>query len=66
MDTITVEILEDGTIKVITEGISAGNHRNADEALKMLADLMGGPVTTEPLPQRHGQQRAHGHHRAHS
>lgn len=66
MDNITIDILEDGTIKVVTEGISAGNHRNADEALKMLADLLGGPATTEKAPQRHGHRHTHGDRQIHA
>ncbi len=54
MDTIRVEILDDGTIKATIEGqVSAGNHRNADEALAMLANLMGGEVVIESTRQTH-------------
>ncbi len=57
MDAITIEILEDGTVKVVTDQISAGNHRNADEALQMLRGLLGAPVAMEPRARKRG----HGH-----
>lgn len=54
MDTIRVEILDDGTIKATIDGqVSAGNHRNADEALTMLANLMGGEVEIDTTRQTH-------------
>ena len=47
MDEITVKILEDGSVVVVTDKISAGNHGNADAALRMLEGLLGGSVVTE-------------------
>ncbi len=53
-DTIEIEVLDDGTIKASIVGkVSAGNHRNADEALAMLANLMGGAVEIETTRQTH-------------
>jgi hypothetical protein len=54
MDTIRVEILDDGSIKATIDGqVSAGNHRNADEALAMLANLMGGAVDIDTARHTH-------------
>jgi len=57
-DIIDIEILPDGSIKVTTDKISAGNHRNADELVKLMASLMGGEVTTEEATKK----RSHTHH----
>ncbi len=48
-DEITVEILDDGRIKTTTPQISAGNHRAADEFLKLVNELMGGQVEEEKI-----------------
>lgn len=59
MDTIEIEILDDGTIKASIAGkVSPGNHRNADEALRLLAQLMGGAVEVERIGETHTHQRA--------
>ena len=59
MDTIEVDILDDGTIKASIAGkVSPGNHRNADEALRLMAQLMGGPVEVERTRETHTHQRA--------
>jgi len=52
MDKINIEILEDGQLKITTEGISSVNHCSADELLKMISDLMGG--TSTKTKTRHG------------
>ena len=57
MDTIKVEITEDGQVKIITEEVSTGNHRNADELLKAVALMMGGDVNRTENRGRTG----HGH-----
>ena len=44
MDDLQIEILEDGTLKVTTEGVSIPNHRNADKLLELVGQLMGGDV----------------------
>lgn len=47
-DQMKFEILADGTIKVETVGtISAVNHVNAEEFLKLIHQLTGGDVTIE-------------------
>ena len=59
MDAINVEIAEDGTLAITTDQVSAANHRNADEALKMLMELMGGEVTETKRKATHSHQSAH-------
>jgi hypothetical protein len=44
-DTMVVEILEDGTIKVTTDPISAANHANAEQFLQFVARMAGGEAT---------------------
>ena len=61
-DTMTVEILEDGSIKVTSGQISGGNHRSADELLEVMGELMGGEVDEEREArgrevQREGRER---------
>mgnify|MGYP001580435211 FL=1 len=51
MDTIHVEILPDGRLKVTTSEVSAASHRNADQFAALLKQLMGGQVDVEMLPQ---------------
>ena len=40
-DKMKITILEDGEIKIETEGISGANHCSADELLKMIEKLAG-------------------------
>jgi hypothetical protein len=44
MDKITIEVLEDGTIKTTTDAVSAANHQNAEQFLREVATLAGGTV----------------------
>lgn len=63
-DVIDFQILSDGTIKVVTSGISGVNHRNADELLSLVARLAGGETKIEKLAKRghaHHQHRSHVH-----
>jgi hypothetical protein len=44
-DTIEIEILPDGTLKVSTDKVSMPNHANAEAFLRDMARLAGGPST---------------------
>jgi hypothetical protein len=44
-DKLTLEILQDGTIKSTADGISAANHDNAESFLRNVSTLAGGKVT---------------------
>lgn len=58
-DIINVTILDDGTLKVETDRISAANHIGAEMLLREIAKLAGGPVK---VTHKHG---AHGHIHTH-
>ena len=60
MDTIKVEILEDGTVSFETDAISGVNHASADALLDALEEELGGNRSTH---QKDKQQ--HAHHHAH-
>lgn len=44
-DTITIEILEDGTIKMSTDKISAANHGGAEMLIREMVKAAGGTET---------------------
>lgn len=65
-DTIKIEILEDGTIKMTSDPISAPNHQNAEEFFQNVGRLAGGEVTREKRTDvdhehHHGHDHSHGH-----
>lgn len=55
-DALTIEILEDGTIKTTSDAVSGANHANAEQFLKYMATLAGGETT------RVKRADAHAHH----
>ena len=59
-DDIVVEILEDGTIKYVTDAVSGPNHSTAEAMLREAARLAGGETTrqarTKTTAARHVQQ----------
>lgn len=59
-DTIEVEILDDGTVKLTTGTVGAANHRSADELLSFLARELGGSVQREKRGRGHHHTHAHG------
>jgi hypothetical protein len=61
MDTITVEILEDGTLKTSTDVVSAANHGNAEKFLLDLGRGMGGNVKRIRKGHTHTHSHAHSH-----
>ena len=52
MDTINVEILEDGTLSITTDKISEQNHMSADELIRDLEKVMGGKVEKNNRPDK--------------
>src|ERR1700730_8986311 len=46
-DRLTIEILEDGTIKTTSDEVSAPNHDNAEQFLRAMARVAGGETTTD-------------------
>ena len=63
MDTMDLEILEDGTVSITTDKISDANHAKADELLKELEEMLGGAKTTKknPKAKRHSHKHVHAH-----
>jgi hypothetical protein len=70
-DVMTLQILEDGEIEIVTSKISDSNHASADELLDTLEEMLGGRrKTVHKTPEReqehHHHNHNHGHHHAHS
>jgi len=63
-DEIIFEILEDGTIKMSTNKISAANHLSAGQLLEQVQRLAGGPTTRES--KRTGSLHTHIDHHHHA
>jgi hypothetical protein len=62
IDTLKVEILEDGTIKTTSDAVSAANHESAEQFLKGIARLAGGETTRESRKDvKHGHVHSHSH-----
>ena len=65
-DQIQFEILADGTISVTTDQVSGQNHVSADQLLKQLDEVCGGPVTIKKRPKGHTHtHHGHQHHHHH-
>ena len=62
-DEIQIEILADGTIKVTTDPVSAANHLNAEQFLRFVSTLAGGPTK---ITRRSGHDHTHHHEHGHS
>jgi hypothetical protein len=54
MDKIEIEITEDGLLKIVTPGISAANHRNADAFLDTVKKMTGTEIESTPVKSTHG------------
>lgn len=61
MDTIKVQILEDGTIKLETDKVSAAVHTNAENLLSEMAKLTGGTVKKVHKGMHRHQHNQHTH-----
>jgi len=57
IDKLTIEILEDGTIKTTSDEVSAANHDNAEQFLRAMARLAGGETTRESRKDMTRHQR---------
>ena len=64
-NTFKIEVLEDGTISVDTEGFDAAVHKSADDFVKMLGELLGGPVTVKEK-RSHAKSHTHTHSHDHT
>lgn len=57
-DGIEFTILEDGTIKISTDGVSMPNHVSAEQLLKGVANLTDGNLKRQ---KKTGKVHTHGH-----
>ncbi len=57
-DKMMITILDDGTIKIETDGISGANHMNAENFLRDIGQLAGGVVERK---QKKGFVHTHSH-----
>lgn len=62
-DDIQIEILDDGTVKITTDPISAANHVNADAFLAALGKMLGGATEVK---SRGKTVNAHSHAGTHA
>jgi len=63
VDTINIEILEDGTVKFDTDKISDVNHVSADAFMEEVEKLLGGTVEVKSK-RRKGHVHTHTHQKA--
>jgi hypothetical protein len=62
IDTLTIEILGDGTIKTTSDTVSAANHESAEQFLSGIARLAGGKTTREARKDvKHSHVHTHHH-----
>jgi hypothetical protein len=64
-DKMMITVLEDGTIKIETDKVSAANHVNAEAFVRDAARLAGGP-TIRKMKHSHGHLGEHEHDHEHS
>jgi len=63
-DTMTIEVLEDGSLKIETSKISMANHTNCEGLIRELVTGMGGKsqrVRKGMHTHMHSQEQAHEH-----
>jgi hypothetical protein len=60
-DTMTIEILADGTLKVETDEVSLANHTNAENLLREMNKLAGGPTAIRHKHGKHAHNHSHSH-----
>ena len=65
-DKMSGSIMQDGTIRLVTDSISPANHASADEVKAEIIRLGGGKATTEERNERHSHALAHDHEHEHS
>lgn len=65
MDIINIEILEDGTVKTSTGKVSMANHSNAESALRILQQTLGGKTDDRRIGHSHGHHHHHHHDHDH-
>lgn len=62
MDKMIIELLDDGSFKIVTGRISGANHVNAEGLVRALIDGAGGKATRQRrVDAGHGHVHEHGH-----
>lgn len=61
MDSFTIKILADGTIKMETSKVGAANHANAEQFFQTVARLAGGETKREHASGHAHHQHSHSH-----
>ena len=64
-DEMTLEILEDGTIRISTNPISPDNHLQAEQLLAFIAKMSGGEVSRTKRTDVHMHVHTHEHEHHH-
>lgn len=64
-DSLTIEILPDGTIKTTSDAVSGANHSNAEQFLRLMATLAGGETTRVKRKDVHSHSHSHTHSHDH-
>ena len=59
-DELSIEITEDGQIKTTSGKVSASNHQGAEEFLRFIARMTGGPSDRQKRPDAL-QHHSHSH-----
>ena len=60
----TVTILEDGTVRISTSDVAGDVHKNAEDLMATLAEMLGGPQTRQArtdVKTEHHHHHEHGH-----
>jgi hypothetical protein len=60
-DNLDIEILSDGTIRVLTSKVSAANHQSAEQFLQFIGRLAGGEQIRQKRAGTHQHQHSHSH-----
>lgn len=60
MDTLKIEILEDGTLKIEADKVSAPNHVGAESFLREVQKLAGGAVKITHKHKHQAHSHSHG------
>ncbi len=63
-DNITINVLDDGSVQVITDGVSSVNHTSADNLVAMIAKLAGGETNVKKRKEGHTHSHSHSHSHA--
>lgn len=58
-NTLNIEVLPDGTLKIESSEFAMAEHKTADEFLREVERLMGGDVLKSRIKETHGHTQTH-------